>query len=215
MDPLKRLPPFKRWPALGNEINKIIDRLNAQIVRGGPGIRATQTSAGVCIEMIAQTSATTRGGRVKLFEIQDASPADYLSCKEITFPNGVRTLSDETTWVAKPAELRAVPGNGLSFADNQTRTRNVAIGSFPNVAIEEEMVKPYAAGNEIVAVELTQGTSVTAVNEDAETVNLTWEDVNADARHWRLKLKIERVCVKVNGVDTVKYIAVYSIEPFS
>jgi hypothetical protein len=50
MIPLQTLPPFEEFPALGEVLNQIIERVNALIPNGGPGVKVRFTAAGFTIE---------------------------------------------------------------------------------------------------------------------------------------------------------------------
>jgi len=50
LQPLEPFPPFEEFPALGEALNVMIDRLNALIPRGGVGVKVKDTGAGLTIE---------------------------------------------------------------------------------------------------------------------------------------------------------------------
>ena len=62
MSPLQRLPPFTMFPALGDVINRIIDRLNSLTLRAGPNVKLTYTSVGTIVEAQPGGRKTVSGG---------------------------------------------------------------------------------------------------------------------------------------------------------
>jgi hypothetical protein len=189
LQPLQPFPPFEEFPALGEALNVMIERMNALILRGGVGVRVKDTSAGLMIETELMEPAEATESEVSAFAIGEVR-GDYLVCNEMTWADdGTHTQSPDATNVAKPHYLRI--SNLGTYQNVSSNQRTVPIAGNPATPGVVESLKPaYLVGDIIIAAKLDSKTPLKV----GETV-LEWEDVNADARNWFPGYQVVNVCI--------------------
>jgi hypothetical protein len=171
MNPLSELPTFKRYPALGDEINKIIRYVNSLAASQGFRTRMQWTPFGVAIEGNAPGEESAPTVTMKLVRVGSVLD-DHINDCAIIGADGLAT--GELIKVAKPPELR---GSGI---------RSVPV--IGGVNIVESIQPSYGAAVFILAAK-----SVTDLVVDG--TRLEWFDVNMAGRHWHPEYRIVPICI--------------------
>lgn len=162
-----RLRPFKRGqPLTANRLNEPINAINRIL----PGIAPIR-------QLLQQRSGAATTVTVARFIVTDASPDDYLVCREY---DGTQT-GDSDIYIARPPLLRAsVTSRGdvtYTYTDSQTRSATDGVDTETQVIIPS-----YLAGDEIYAERgIVRGTGVYSDPEGTQKVE--WL-ARADGRAW-------------------------------
>lgn len=163
--PTKRIQPIRKNERLtGKRLSEPIDAVNR--IAGG-------------INPITQILKSGKSKAISIgrFRIMDASPSDYLVCRET---DGT-AIGTRDIYVARPTLLRNMSsrdGVDFSYSNSQTRTANNGADTESQV-----IVASYLAGDEIFAMRgILRGSGV--YSDPGRIRKVEWIDLNLDGRYW-------------------------------
>lgn len=189
-----RIPRIRssKWPALAQIINQLAENQEALQVAPGRNIRARAGALGFAFDLpLSPEQLEARG--IFRFKVTGPIHPDYLECNKW---DG-QTLGEAVN-VAKPWFLRETYfDETFDYTDSQHRTiTRIAPDNVTEVSAEEVVTPVYTVGqSEILAAEPEGGTRLHDVDGD----EITWEDINNDARHWDLGFQVVQVCMLQGG----------------
>lgn len=193
------------------EFNRLIEYVREISPVGGRNIQQTRGVNGT-LTIATPTVKGEAGNPIQRFlVVADGEGDDHISCRK---QDAAGDPIGETIFIAKPRMLRVGVWNGLTIGDwtySGTKEERLATysgaavagGLQPGDKIKEELFPRYTEGEEIFATEADGETEAFAGGNQ-----LTWIDLNVDARHYRAIRSLVQVCKRINGVDTVWYMVV-------
>jgi hypothetical protein len=197
--------PLKRY---AEAINRVSDFAASMQILRGKSYRVRKTTSGQLLDFEkAKETQTVEGLVIQRFYI-DEEYDDHLDCRRADTdgnPYG------DTVQIAKPLALRVSTYDGetdttlggtftISYQSVNARRFTDSAGRY----WEEVLWPAYEIGaSDIYACEPEGGAGLNVFGTD-----LTWLDMNLNARHFRPKMTQLATCVVENGVNVVKYIYV-------
>lgn len=175
---------FPNEPTNKNSVSAWCRRLllacRASEVKAGPGYRVKRASGGTTLE-IDFGGGSTNSVSVKWCKIQSIQD-DYVTVLEW---DGSATTGS-SFYVAKPTKLRynggaseTIDGITVTYSSWAATTRVTRVASISGAAAEDQVIVPRLQVNDLIwAIQVTE-TGVTVSGAD-----VTWLDLNIDARAW-------------------------------
>lgn len=193
---------------LARGVNTAIDYAASMRIARGRGYRVRYTSTGQVLDLDREKQEAVDGIKVQRFYI-DEEYDDHIDCRKA---NTDGTPYGSSVLIAKPLALRVSTYDGATLATlGGTFTisyQNVNSRRFTDSGgryWEEELWPAYQIGaSDVYACEPTGGPGLTLWGN----TELTWLDMNLNARHFRPKMTQLATCVVENGINVVKYVYV-------
>lgn len=196
---LRRVTYGRALGRVERDMNRIIDVLNGTRLKSAPGYRLKETSNGTSLDIEVPAAEASTPASAKQFQLV-AVFGDYVTAREwdgtnqgaltkIAKPHHLRRspfdLQSETVLVEDPVSGNTTYTIAYEYRSHTFRIATITKQGVTLSVVEKQVPTPfYKTGASLIyAIEPENGTA--AVDESGE--DITWIDLNADARAWARK----------------------------